>query len=94
MYKTQDQSVPSATTEMRWGPGSAKAMAQQIDAMVAENRQPLHDFSSSSLSEFASLLAETRELVGNLNRLTMEIERDPARFLFGNKQEGYESQKR
>jgi phospholipid/cholesterol/gamma-HCH transport system substrate-binding protein len=91
--KHMDQSVASVTAEMREAAASAKAMAKEIDAMVAENRQPLRDFSSSTLSEFALLLAETRQLVGSLNRLTTEIERDPARFLFGNRQEGYESKK-
>ncbi len=26
-----------------------------------------------------------------LNRVTTEVERDPARFLFGNQQQGYET---
>jgi phospholipid/cholesterol/gamma-HCH transport system substrate-binding protein len=91
--KQMDKSVASVSAEMREAAASAKTMAKEIDALVAENRPPLRDFSSSTLSELASLLAETRQLVGNLNRLTMEIERDPARFLFGSKQEGYESQK-
>ncbi|MGB8273779.1 MAG: MlaD family protein [Alphaproteobacteria bacterium] len=80
--------------EMRETAAYAKDAAKQIDDMVAENRPPLRDFSSSALVELVSLLSETRQLVGNLNRLTAEIERDPARFFFGSKQEGYETNKR
>lgn len=98
--KTMNSSVQSVTktvnpmlTQMRDAAESTKKMADQIDAMVAENRQPLRDFSSGGLVELVSLLSETRQLVGNLNRLTAEIERDPARFFFGNRQGGYEANK-
>jgi phospholipid/cholesterol/gamma-HCH transport system substrate-binding protein len=38
------------------------------------------------------LLVEMRDLVVALNRVTTEIQRDPARFFFGNQQQGYEAQ--
>jgi len=59
--------------------------------MIAENREPIRDFTATGLAEFASLLTQMRELVVALNRVTTELNRDPARFLFGNQQQGYET---
>jgi phospholipid/cholesterol/gamma-HCH transport system substrate-binding protein len=66
-------------------------VAEQIDRMVAENRGPLRDFSAEGLFEFTAFLTEARALISGLNRVTSEVERDPARFLFGNQQQGYET---
>lgn len=64
----------------------------QIEAMVAENREPLRDFSATGLYEFSALLTESRNLVRELTMLTTEVQRDPARFFFGDRQQGYETQ--
>jgi phospholipid/cholesterol/gamma-HCH transport system substrate-binding protein len=70
---------------------SLDATAREIQSMVAENREPLRDFSSTGLYEFSALLTEARKLVRELNRVTTDLQRDPARFFFGNRQEGYET---
>lgn len=73
---------------------SAKGLhgvAAELEAMVAENREPVRDFTATGLSELAGLLIEMRELVIALNRVTTEMQRDPARFFFGNQQQGYET---
>jgi len=65
-----------------------------MNAVVAENREPLRDFTSGGLYELANVLAEMRQLIVRLNRVTTQVERDPARFLFGDPQEGYEANDR
>lgn len=95
-----DQSVGSSADalkelldEMR---GSARAftkMTNEIQAMVAENREPFHDFTAGGLYELNTLLIEARTLLTGLNRVTTEVGRDPARFLFGDQQTGYEAGK-
>ena len=67
------------------------AMSAELKEMVAENREGIRDFTSAGLTELTVLLIEMRELVVALNRVTTEIERDPARFFFGNQQQGYET---
>ncbi|MGF1608028.1 MAG: MlaD family protein [Kiloniellales bacterium] len=67
------------------------AMAGEFQALAKENREPLLDFSQSGLYELNNLLVEARELLIGLNRVTTEVQRDPARFLFGNQQQGYEA---
>jgi hypothetical protein len=38
------------------------------------------------------MLTEIRLLVAQLQRVSAEFERDPARFLFGDRQQGFETQ--
>jgi phospholipid/cholesterol/gamma-HCH transport system substrate-binding protein len=62
-----------------------------LDALVQEQRPPLRDFSQRGLNELSQLVVDARTLVAGLTRLSDEIERDPARFLFGgNRREGYQ----
>jgi phospholipid/cholesterol/gamma-HCH transport system substrate-binding protein len=66
-------------------------LATNLDALVQENRGPLRDFSQRGLTQLSQLLVDARTLVGELTRLSDEIERDPTRFFFGaNRREGYQ----
>ncbi|MCZ6453964.1 MAG: MCE family protein, partial [Alphaproteobacteria bacterium] len=73
----------SATTMTR--------VSNEIEALIAENRAPLRDFTSEGLYELTNFLSEARTLIDVLNRVTTQVERDPARFIFGNQQKGYET---
>ena len=66
--------------------------ADEAGHMLADNREQVDHFTNAGLYEFTQLMAETRLLVSNLTRLSAEIERDPARFFFGDKQQGYDVQ--
>jgi phospholipid/cholesterol/gamma-HCH transport system substrate-binding protein len=73
--------------------GTAQSLSKtsdEVHGMIAENREPLSDFTATGLTEFTGLLIEMRDLVVALNRVTTELQRDPARFLFGDRQQGYE----
>jgi len=60
-----------------------------LDALIQENRPGLKDFSQGGLNDLHALISDTRVLVAGLTRVAAEIERDPTRFLFGEKREGY-----
>lgn len=77
--------------EVRRTAGSIQALSDQVNEMVAENREPLRDFTATGLYELAGLLNQMRTLVTRLNSVTVQVERDPARFLFGGSQDGYET---
>ena len=64
--------------------------AGQLNGMVGELRQPLDDFASSGLYDFTQLIGETRMLIAALTRISKEFERDPASFLLGSSQKGYQ----
>ena len=66
-------------------------VAVQLEGIVKENRVPLRDFSSGGLYELSQFIAEARVLISSLTRLSSQIERDPARFFFGDTQKGFEA---
>lgn len=82
--------VRGLVSEVRQGARNFSSMTGEISAMVAENREPLRDFTAQGLFELINFLTEAREVVSSLRKITTEVERDPARFLFGDQQEGYE----
>lgn len=84
----------TASGDIRQMVGNVSAAAEQFSRMVAENREPLRDFTAQGLFELVNFLAEARELVSGLRKITTEVERDPARFLFGDQQKGYEPNNR
>jgi phospholipid/cholesterol/gamma-HCH transport system substrate-binding protein len=88
------QQVGPLISDLRQTSKAMKEMADQVGGMVAENREPLHNFSGTASIEFTGLLSDMRDLVNHLDRLTSEIERDPARFFFGNQQQGYDANKK
>jgi phospholipid/cholesterol/gamma-HCH transport system substrate-binding protein len=85
-----DQAQQSLT-EMRKASESFAKVADQLDKLIVENRRPLSDFSSTGLYELSQFLTEARALVASLNQLTVQIQRDPAKFFFGDTQKGYEA---
>lgn len=65
--------------------------AKELQGMIAENRPAFRDFSNEGLYEMSRFLAETRDLVASITRISEQIEADPGRFLFGDSQAGYEA---
>jgi phospholipid/cholesterol/gamma-HCH transport system substrate-binding protein len=66
-------------------------LAEDLETIAKENRAALHDFGRSGLYELTQFLADARLLVNTLNRVAAQLERDPARFLFGDQQKGIEA---
>lgn len=60
-----------------------------LDGLIQENRPGLKDFSQGGLNDLRALITDARTLIAGLMRVVAEIERDPTRFLFGEKREGY-----
>lgn len=59
-----------------------------LTALIQENREPIVNFTTSGLFELTQLIAEARSMISALTRISGQIERDPARFLFGDTQRG------
>jgi len=66
-------------------------MSTNLSELLEENDEVLTDFFGEGLFEFTRLVTEMRLLVDNLNRVSAQIESDPAQFLFGNSQKGFEA---
>jgi phospholipid/cholesterol/gamma-HCH transport system substrate-binding protein len=65
--------------------------AGTFNAMLEENRRPLKDFTHVTLYDMNAFIAELRELTVSMRRVANELGRDPAGFIFGNQQKGYEA---
>ncbi len=65
--------------------------SDEIRGLIEDNREAVTDFTNTALLEFTLLVTDARALVTRLSRLATEVERDPARFLFGDQQQGYEA---
>ena len=83
--------VNTLIRELRGSAAAFTQMSTELEALVAENRGPLRDFTGEGLYELTTFLTEARGLIDGLSRVTTEVQRDPARFLFGNQQQGYEA---
>ncbi len=79
-----------ALSQLREAAKSMSTTANSINDLVEENRRPLKDFSANGLYELSEFLTEARVLVANFNQLIQQIQRDPARFFFGDTQKGFE----
>ena len=75
--------------EIRTAARSLNKTADLLEAVVADNRDPLRDFTSGGLYEISHFVSEARTLVNGLTRLSAQIERSPARFFFGDTQKGF-----
>lgn len=67
---------------------SFEKTSEQMSALVAENREPLRQFSGTALYEATDLLAQMRDLVASMARISQELERDPARFFLSDRSKG------
>ena len=68
--------------------GAMRRTAGQVEQLIAENRQGLRDFTQYGLYEYTGLAQDAQRLVDQITRITEELERDPARFLFGDRAQG------
>ena len=82
--------LDSLATDVHKTSASLVGMADEVKAIVSENREAVRSFTGGGLYELTTLFTETRDFVMGLNRVTTEVGRDPARFLFGDQQQGYD----
>ena len=65
-----------------------RRLADEAEQLMAENRQGLSDFTQEGLYEYTGLAQDAQRLVDQITRIAEELERDPARFLFGDRAQG------
>lgn len=80
-----------AVAEIRSTARSFERLANGLDQISRESREPIRDFMQGGLYDLSQLIAEARGLMTTLSRVALQLERDPARFLFGDQQRGYEA---
>jgi phospholipid/cholesterol/gamma-HCH transport system substrate-binding protein len=81
----------TSLAEVAAAAASFKSLGDRLDRLVRQSQQPITDFSQTSLYEVRQLVLELRQLVATLTRVTREFERDPAGYLLGAKEKGFEA---
>ncbi|HUK60210.1 MAG TPA: MlaD family protein [Stellaceae bacterium] len=64
-------------------------LAQHLDSLVSANGPQIGALTEQSLTDITQLVQQTSALEQQLSRIADEIERDPSRFLYGERREGY-----
>jgi phospholipid/cholesterol/gamma-HCH transport system substrate-binding protein len=64
-------------------------LSTDIDGVIADNKSQIRNLTTNGFEQLSALLAESRSLVQSLNRVSNALERDPSRFLLGERREGY-----
>jgi paraquat-inducible protein B len=88
LLATNRDAIGAMIDEWTTAASAMRRTADQVDRLVAENRQGLRDFTQEGLYEYTGLAQDAQRLVDQITRLTEELERDPARFLFGDRAQG------
>ena len=66
--------------------------SRQLQQILQENRPGIRSFTQSTLTQVSDLVSDLQRFVAGLSCFASEIERDPARLLFGERREGYRPQ--
>jgi phospholipid/cholesterol/gamma-HCH transport system substrate-binding protein len=77
------EDIPEVSASLRAAAASAEEAFAELGRVVAASGGPVRDFTTRALPQFSQLARETRSLITNLDRLTRQIERNPARFFLG-----------
>ena len=86
------KSIDATIGELQSTVVAVRRMADQVNNMVAENRQGLRDFTDTGLYEITGLAQDAQRMVNQITRVTEQLERDPARFFFGDRGQGVRAQ--
>ncbi|MDN5786186.1 MlaD family protein [Pseudorhodobacter sp.] len=75
--------IPDVTADLQAASNAARESFERISRVIAASDPPIRDFTVTALPQYTKLARETRDLINNLEQLTKQIQRDPARFFLG-----------
>ena len=78
--------------DLRYAARNIGNAADEASQLLDNNQDSLSEFANSGLYEFTQLIAESRVLIQVLTRISNELERDPARFFFGDQSQGFQAE--
>jgi paraquat-inducible protein B len=88
ILQTNRDAIGGMIDEWTVAAGAMRRTASQVEQLIAENRQGLRDFTQYGLYEYTGLAQDAQRLVDQISRITEQLERDPARFLLGDRTQG------
>jgi paraquat-inducible protein B len=88
ILQSNRDAIGSMIDEWTVAASAMRRTADQVERMVAENRQGVRDFTQYGLYGYTGLAQDAQRLVDQVSRITERVERDPAGFLFGDRTQG------
>jgi paraquat-inducible protein B len=85
---TNQRAIDATIGDLQATVTAVRRMADQVNNMVAENRQGLRDFTQIGLYEITGLAQDAQRMVNQITRLSEQLERDPGLFFFGDRGQG------
>jgi paraquat-inducible protein B len=64
---------------------NANKLLDQLNQIAVENRRPIRQFTEGSLPDLSALIIDARTTVNKATAVLDSLERNPVRFIFGNK---------
>jgi len=83
------EKMNGAVGEIEVAAGAYGALAEDARGLVIEARPALEQLSNSSVPEVDRLLRDTRRMISSVDRLVVELERNPTEFLLGDEPAEY-----
>jgi paraquat-inducible protein B len=88
ILQTNRDAIGGMIDEWTLAASAMRRTAGQVEQLLAENRQGLRDFTQYGLYEYTGLAEDAQRVVDQVSRITEQLERDPARFLLGDRSQG------
>ncbi len=92
LLEKNDAQISALIGELRSSAQNISRLSKEVEAMASENREGIRHFTGSTLYEVDVVLEEAKQFMRQLTRVVENLERDPARFLFGDQSVGMRSQ--
>lgn len=86
--------APAVVLGLQTAADRAASAMNRLDSVVAGAAPPIRTFVETGLPEYARLARDGRDLITTLRRLADRLQRDPARFFFGDKPPQFRSNAR
>ncbi|WP_028465525.1 MlaD family protein [Nisaea denitrificans] len=86
-----DAEIAIVSADLRDTLQNVSKASDEAATLISENREAVNDFAETGLYELTEFLVEGRQLMNDLDRLVRQVEADPARILFGNRNKGVET---
>jgi len=89
---TAEPDIKATLADLKDAAASIRQAAASAQQILVANQEPLDDFAQYGLYEITQFVIDARALVSSLTQIAIQLERDPASFLLGGNQQGYQAQ--
>ncbi|UUX49462.1 MCE family protein [Nisaea acidiphila] len=86
-----DSEIVAVSDELKIALRNVSEVSSGASALIRDNRDAVNDFATTGLYELTEFLIDGRQLMNDMSQLVRQVESDPSRILFGNRQRGVET---